>query len=163
MVIPDLPAIPCPEPGCGHLMDLKPKPSHYIRHHTHPFWYVCRRPGCWGNIWAHKNGQPMGTPVCKEGRLLRKEAHSIIDKLWNKKGRSYAHKTRERAIIYLYMANLLDLPPAKVHLGRITDLDLLRQIIEIARQIDRIVMFKWWNAEGRHRYRIEEGLTQPIA
>lgn len=92
-------------PNCGAPLELKDS--------RYGLFYGCtnwRRTRCRGGVSAHPDGTPVGVPADDATRAARIEAHRMFDQIW-KGGRM----TRKAA--YLWLAEKMDLPATKAHIG----------------------------------------------
>ena len=73
--------------------------------------YLCRP--CDAYVGTHGKGKtPLGTMANAQVRQWRKSAHSIFDPMW--KGRK---KFMSRSRAYLWMQEVMNLPPDQAHIG----------------------------------------------
>ena len=105
-LIPKVPSLPCPEPGCGGMLRLRE--SRYG-----PFYGCTNYPRCKGSHGAHPDGKPLGVPVSFEVKQARIEAHAAFDQLW--KGPQAKMRRRQA---YAWMRRTLGLGNDEAHIGR---------------------------------------------
>lgn len=88
--------------------------------------YVCRP--CDAYVGTHGKGKtPLGTMANQRLRELRKTAHSIFDPMWRGKYKM------SRSKAYAWMAEVMDLPGEKAHIGMFND-DQCKALIEKAKE-----------------------------
>jgi zinc-finger-containing domain/Topoisomerase DNA binding C4 zinc finger len=108
-------------PNCGAPLELKDS--------KFGLFYGCTnwsRTRCRGGVSAHPDGTPVGVPVDDATRGARIDAHQMFDQIW-KGGRM----TRKQA--YLWLAEQMDLPATKAHIG-LFNVEQCRRVIDIVNE-----------------------------
>ena len=120
-------------PYCGgkaHLRDAS-----YI-YHSFKYkgkMFVCENfPKCDSYVGCHPNTtKPLGRMANKKLRTMKSKAHEYFDPLWKK--RVFARKkslSYNRTKAYQWLAEQLDLPESKCHIG-LFDVDMCRKVIDV--------------------------------
>ena len=99
-------------PYCGENAILVS--SRVVYRHYYGMIWIC--PPCESWIGVHKNSKshkPIGRLANKELRDLKKMAHAEFDLLWK-------NGTMSRKEAYVYLQEIMNLPPYEAHIGRFT-------------------------------------------
>lgn len=103
-------------PYCGSMALLRP--AKLVRHGAGPEdeVYVCARfPACDAYVAAHRDSRlPMGTLANKALRQKRREAHLVLNRLWD-----YGYMSKKEA--YRWLQLQLGLPEAEAHIARFSE------------------------------------------
>lgn len=161
MTTPDMPPIKCVEPGCTGMLVLRQKPS--IWEGGSRWVYLCehRTHGCKGLLSAHPDGNPVGKPATQEVRTARRHCHKVFDPLWQNPRAAYPDigtddfprfKNMMRNRSYHFMAHKLKMPEPEIHMGKMTDLDLMRRFYAVARDTSPQEIRDWWKSKGKALY-----------
>jgi ssDNA-binding Zn-finger/Zn-ribbon topoisomerase 1 len=111
--------LPCPELGCGSMMEL--------RRSSFGLFYGCTRyPHCAGTHGAHPDGSPLGIAADHETKQARIRAHEAFDQLWRDK------LLPSRKAAYRWMQEALALSKEDAHIGRFS-IDQCEALIAAAR------------------------------
>lgn len=116
-------------PCCGSPVVLRSADGIYKSNPNHARLYVCSKyPACDTYVRVIPNTTiPLGTMADKKLRYLRKQAHFYFDQL---------HLTgiMSKKQAYAWLADVLQLPPEKVHIGYFGDY-YCQQVIQQARKV----------------------------
>lgn len=147
MTKPDMPPIKCVEPGCTGMLILHAKPSHWSG--PSPWVYICENRGaCSGVQPADKQGGPYGVFARHEVREARAKTAAKLARFWTGEGDKIDFAMRART--FHYIGHVLNLPHEG--LDFIADLDDLRRVWELQRDMTAEQVSDWWEEEGRALY-----------
>ena len=98
--------------------------------------FVCENfPKCDSYVGCHPNTtKPLGRMANKKLRTMKSKAHYYFDPLW--KNRVFARKkslSHNRTKAYQWLAEQLDLPESKCHIG-LFDVDMCRKVIQVCKR-----------------------------
>lgn len=99
--------------------------------------YGCKNfPSCRSIVGAHqKDGAPLGIPADQATRTLRIKAHDLFDREW-KAETDRARQCDLRREMYVWMADALDLPEDKAHIGMLEKADLEKLIFLLEKKCE---------------------------
>lgn len=97
------------------------------------FWRCC---ACGAYVGCHRGTTvPLGTTAGPVTQRARREAHAAFDPLWlAKMERDGCSKSEARQAAYAWLAEQLELPPEKTHIGMF-DVALARRVVEVCSAI----------------------------
>jgi ssDNA-binding Zn-finger/Zn-ribbon topoisomerase 1 len=111
-------------PYCGEKTELKPDIDIYGVTYGGQV-YVCRNyPTCDAYVGCHKGtDKPLGRLANKQLRAWKSRAHGKFDFIWQR-------KKMKRGQAYKWLAEQLDIPVDKCHIGMF-DVDLCKRVVEV--------------------------------
>ena len=120
-------------PYCGGKAQLRDASSIYHSFKYKGKMFVCENfPKCDSYVGCHPNTtKPLGRMANKKLRIMKSKAHEYFDPLWKK--RVFARKkslSYNRTKAYQWLAEQLDLPESKCHIG-LFDVDMCRKVIDV--------------------------------
>ena len=120
-------------PYCGGKAHLRDASSIYHSFKYRGKMFVCENfPKCDSYVGCHPNTtKPLGRMANKKLRTMKSKAHEYFDPLWKK--RVFARKkslSYNRTKAYKWLAEQLDLPESKCHIG-LFDVDMCRKVIDV--------------------------------
>ena len=120
-------------PYCGGKAQLRDASSIYHSFKYRGKMFVCENfPKCDSYVGCHPNTtKPLGRMANKKLRTMKSKAHEYFDPLWKK--RVFARKkslSYNRTKAYQWLAEQLDLPESKCHIG-LFDVDMCRKVIDV--------------------------------
>ena len=120
-------------PYCGGKAHLRDASSIYHNFKYRGKMFVCENfPKCDSYVGCHPNTtKPLGRMANKKLRTMKSKAHEYFDPLWKK--RVFARKkslSYNRTKAYQWLAEQLDLPESKCHIG-LFDVDMCRKVIDV--------------------------------
>ena len=120
-------------PYCGGKAQLRDASSIYHSFKYKGKMFVCENfPKCDSYVGCHPNTtKPLGRMANKKLRTMKSKAHEYFDPLWKK--RVFARKkslSYNRTKAYQWLAEQLDLPESKCHIG-LFDVDMCRKVIDV--------------------------------
>lgn len=109
-----------PPPPCLHCKKparLVPASTVYGNRWKGMVWY-CEPCRAWCGCHKRSDHKPLGFPANNETRQARRAAHSAFDPLWQEKSaRTRENKGRARRRVYQWLADQLDIPVERCHIG----------------------------------------------
>lgn len=88
-------------------------------------------PTCDSYVGCHRDGRPKGPLANAELRAARKAAHDAFDTLWR---RRLDGEGMSRGEAYRWLAERLNLPAEECHMGEMTELSVLREVVRVSEQ-----------------------------
>lgn len=119
-------------PYCGSTVVLRSADGIYHENHSNTMLYVCSNyPKCDAYVRTHLGTNiPVGVLANHKLRALRNEAHRHFDKL-------YLRGMMSKQDAYLWLANLLQVPLSKAHIGLLGEYYCTQVIEESRKMLDR--------------------------
>jgi hypothetical protein len=148
-------------PDCGGWLKLQPKPEAWRG--ASRWVFLCEnRPLCRGLLSTHPDGSPVGEAVTQAIRDARKHCHVVLDRLWLTAETLYEIRERgsqrtkviarirrtARNRAYHYLAAQLGMAEEACHVGKITDVELLRRFYAAARKAEPAAIRAWAKERG---------------
>ena len=120
-------------------------PARYVGVGTFgPFWSCTGYPGCDALVGAHADGRPLGVPMGKETRDLRKQCHAEFDQLWRG-----LYAVCDRNTAYYYLARQLGISRNECHFAKF-DAAMCRRALDAIGEIrgpadDHAAQWETWD------------------